>query len=576
MRYSHKHVAIVALAICLACWLADSAAAQRNQGGFQNRRRVSQNPEFDSSPPSQSGVNTGQIIGGILQGLIEDSRPPRPPYPNGGGVSISPWPDEPDEQYYPEYVRPVAPPAPVVVKPKPNKVPPKPVTPKPNMFSPTVVVLTPAMQKDLADLAAANTNAQIATQMGMVDAQAPSAADLMAASPGMTQAEANVVIAMMKSGKDTAMATAILAKYPTAPVVQIDQARDAYKALIDARTKGLNGQLTATDLGNVATAMGPFVQGNAGAQAALNNSLSSLGTSASITQMVNSAVPGTPGVPGGANVLIGLMPALPPGTVVVLGPDMALVGPLNPNGLAGPMIATGSIAQSLGLPTEGVPAPSTVSKVVTSGTLLMNVSDAEVNYVVNGKQHSMPPAYSHPLSEGRDWSVEFDSGNGKGNIKYKLKPGTYVFKSDDGWELYKQTFSATIDNQGGSADFNYVLNNKHFTLAAGESKDHRESYPLIVRFDDASGKVKQRKLQKGTFVVGVNVADNTVDLLDPTKTPPEEILAAGGRVNLFGPAPQRPAVQAANLFGNQGTSPLRSDDAPWRATNLFEPSATTP
>jgi hypothetical protein len=292
---------------------------------------------------------------------------------------------------------------------------------------------------------------------------------------------------------------------------------------------------------------------------AVDATLDDIGVSSTIHQALLAATPNTTTLPTGADNLLVLLPTLPTGTVVSLGSGMVLIGGGSEED--GPSISTGSVAEATGLPIEGTPAPDNASNVVTSGTLLLNQSDVEVNYVVNGKSYSMQSGFSQPLGAGATWVIEFDKGDSQGTAKYTLKPGTYAFEATDkGWELYRQSYSATIDNTSSPIAFNYVLNNEAQVLAAGEKKEHTGDYPLIVRFEDGAGDFKQKKLAKGTFQVGIDIATNTLELLDGS-TPRTEIASSApdAKTNLFGAsAPGKPT----ELFGKKAAR-LNRDDAPW-------------
>lgn len=110
--------------------------------------------------------------------------------------------------------------------------------------------------------------------------------------------------------------------------------------------------------------------------------------------------------------------------------------------------------------------------------------------------------------------VEFDRGGNFGTARYSLSEGVYEFKlTDQGWELYRKAFKVTLDNLANENDFNYLADGERFSIAAGESRTHESSFPVLVSFDRGDGaEPAQVALPTGTYMVGVNPDTELLDL----------------------------------------------------------------
>ncbi len=481
----------------------------------------------------------------------------------------------PDDDYVP--VRPRPRPRPPVEQPRPNKIPAKPVEAKKNVVF-TPMMLTAADIQQLKDQAKDQINQDRQDLKDMLPSKADTEAFLI--SKGVSAVDAKQIASEMESGFLNPASVAVLNGAGLSPADQgkIAAVLEGHKQINAAADAAISGNLSNNQLQDLATALGPFVPpGSPGATNA-NNILNNMGTSAGLMDMLNTAQAGLNSIPGGGNVLLGLIPGLPPGTVIPLGPGAALVGTslLGPG--SGPMITTGSVAGTLGMPVGSNPVAESEAKLVTEGVYLVNRTDTEVNYVLNGKSYTMQPGYTQTLSAGKTWSISFDKGNDQGTARYTLDEGTYAFNTTDaGWDLFKQSFSVTVDNSKNTFEFNYVLNNKAMVLAAGTTKDHTSPYPMQIRFDSGTGKTKQKKLEKGVFEVGLALADNSIELFDgQADGNPLVANAAGTGISLFGNTPATGAAGATggggvSLFGGSAGNP----NAPWRQTDYFGGGAAT-
>jgi hypothetical protein len=68
--------------------------------------------------------------------------------------------------------------------------------------------------------------------------------------------------------------------------------------------------------------------------------------------------------------------------------------------------------------------------------VLVNPSDVEIGYLVNGEVHRLGPGERHEIGSDQNWAIEFHRGGDFGEATYELSAGTYEFRvGDSGWEL---------------------------------------------------------------------------------------------------------------------------------------------
>lgn len=550
------------LTIALFLVASDHATAQGlfGQSRQQQQSRGPRTREYYNDGYNSSDDDIGSTIIKTIPGILEGlGKLPKPENNNNNFNDDDYRPSRrPKYDYYepsrPAPNRPAPPPA---ATPQPNKLPPKVVEPEKNESISEGFGLT----KDELDAAKDQIEEVMDEQFDQLESKLASEADLSnkLQTAGLPQAEADRIAEEITDGRLSTASEATLAGLTPPLDAAAGATADAWKELNDAREAAGKGELTATQLGDLDAAFDNLGFPNA-VNGDIDKTIADLGTSSTILEMLESATPDTTTLPTGTDNLIALLPTLPAGTVVSLGGGMVLIAGSTEED--GPAIMTGCVAEMAGLPIEGTPAPDSTSKVVTSGTLLLNNSDVDVNYVVNGSSYSMQPGFSQPLGAGTTWVVEFDKGNAQGTAKYTLSPGTYAFEATDkGWELFRQSYDITIDNSSSPIDFHYVLNDETQQVTAGEKQEHKGDYPLVVRFDDGSGTIKQKKLTKGVFQVGVDIATNSLELLDP-EIPRTELASNDkeGKRGLFGATK---ADKPKELFGKR-SSKLQRDDAPWK------------
>ena len=240
-----------------------------------------------------------------------------------------------------------------------------------------------------------------------------------------------------------------------------------------------------------------------------------------LSAILQRANPGVRQVPQGPTVIVRVPGMLPPGAVAPMGNSAVLAGP--PMGQRGPQppyagptsITTGSVLEAMGMPQAIGPAVKDSSAGVTSGIVLINEADAPVGFMVDSKSYSLEPSYYQTFRGASSGTVSFDRGTGE-TAKYQVTSGSYEFTATEkGWELYRKTYKATIDNTRNPSDFQFVQGTEIRLIPAGESKELTGAYPIAIRFDDGSGNVKEKRLLDGTYAVAASGEEGLLDLFDP-------------------------------------------------------------
>lgn len=233
-----------------------------------------------------------------------------------------------------------------------------------------------------------------------------------------------------------------------------------------------------------------------------------------MTVWVDEADVGNFPVPPGNGVPIALIPNLPPRMIIPLGPrGPVLVG-------AGPdignriILGQGNVFQAAGLPAPVGPPVAEYDNEFYSGTVVLaNVSDSPVRFVLDG--YSQYPVTIQPRdvlnAQPGPHSVAFDRGGGSGNRNYRIGNGYYEFTpTDEGWDLFKATFTATVENPNDFA-FNFVLNNQRYALGPGKATELTGEYPPIIRFEDGVGRMSRKQLVSGEYTVALG-GDMSLDV----------------------------------------------------------------
>jgi hypothetical protein len=449
-----------------------------NAGGrTQSRSRTSpqnsiRNPEFQGD--SSSEFQWQPLVGGIIEGISKIPLQPPPqnnPYPPGPVRPYYPPPNyHPQPQYVPPRVPQNAVSRPPARTPAPRNALVRKVNPPTN---------NPALGlTDLQDQATENTADE-------ADKIAEQAEALVLNDPNLDQALKAEVEAAINNG-DTAALEKIIKDNPNMhPSVQqkIGIFVDATNAGKLIRTGGVNPKgtdiLIANLKGKIENATLPQPH-----KKSLLDQVESLQESNDNRKIIDALIAsgGSGGGPGG-------------GGIILTGIDLTSLDPQGPIFVADPVQDADGAA-------------------VSSGTLLLNpaVNGETISYVLANRQYTMKPGQSQRLD--RTYTIEFHRGGEFGNARYSLPTGTYEFTiTDRGWELKKKTYEATIDNSRYPGPFGYVLDNKQYTVTAGEQRTHTGAYPLLVIFDQGDGGEPARKeLRSGTYYVGLDAHEGRLDL----------------------------------------------------------------
>ena len=239
------------------------------------------------------------------------------------------------------------------------------------------------------------------------------------------------------------------------------------------------------------------------------------------------AIPNTRAIPPGSGIVIVRVPGLlPPGTVAPLGPGSVLAGPRRVPGqpadrqspYAGPTsITTGNVLRAAGMPrVSGSPIRDSQAAVI-SDIVLFNRGESPVGFLVDAKTYSLDPSYFQTFRGAASGTVTFDRGTGD-TAKYTVAAGTYEFTPvEKGWELYRKNYRATIDNSENPNDFQVMQGETEVLIPAGKTQELVSDYPVAIRFEDGGGKVKEKRLLDGNFLVAAGDDSGQLDLYDPTK-----------------------------------------------------------
>ena len=253
--------------------------------------------------------------------------------------------------------------------------------------------------------------------------------------------------------------------------------------------------------------------------ATINQMLAAMEFFSDLIQLVRTATPGINVLPVGPSAAVALIPAQPRGMLIPLGNGAVLAG--TGQGGAKVYVGTGDINQltSAAMPIE--PAlPEASAEPVTSGVLVRNNTTLSVSYQLNSQQFTLGPHYTHPLPAGQSWTIQFDRGGSFGAARIALAEGTHDFNvtAEQGWQLNKQSFRATLDNTQNPFPFHYVVNNAGQTLPGGQRQELSTDYPLMVRFDNGRQQTRQKRLESGTYKVGMT-PEASMDLYAATAIP---------------------------------------------------------
>ncbi len=183
------------------------------------------------------------------------------------------------------------------------------------------------------------------------------------------------------------------------------------------------------------------------------------------------------------------------------------------------------LAEVSGMPMMEDPlSDSTASGTATTVILNPEENGQTINYNLGPYPYTIGPGQSQRLE--KSYVISFDPGNGGAIKKYTLGTGTYKFVlKDGGWELKTVKVEVTIDNSQYEGTFNYLVDGKHAVLQPGQAADLSSQLPIVIEFDRGDGGKPARKvLTEGTYVVGVDVDEQRLDLFDASEA--TEFIAA--------------------------------------------------
>lgn len=245
-----------------------------------------------------------------------------------------------------------------------------------------------------------------------------------------------------------------------------------------------------------------------------------------LVDLLRLARPGQRRVPAGGGTVIVRMPNMPAGTVTPIGPGAVLQGPRLGTAQSGRLpysgpsdISTGNVWQAAGIAVAKGEAVADSKLPIDRGIVLINKADVDVSFVVETETFNMKPSFFQAFGDLQQATITFDKGNGQ-NAQYSITAGTYEFTAtDNGWELYRQTYKTTIDNSGNPSPFQFVLGSQTVSLASGEVKEFSSPYAHALRFDNGNGQTHEKRLFTGSFKVGTGAADGTLDLFTAAAIP---------------------------------------------------------
>lgn len=158
---------------------------------------------------------------------------------------------------------------------------------------------------------------------------------------------------------------------------------------------------------------------------------------------------------------------------------------------------------------DGTSVPGAAGDMAGTDLLtIANPSDTRgtIHFILGNAPQSLESGQIQEHAVTQPTLIQFDRGTGTEAARYTLESGnTYHFVvNDKGWDLVRKTFTVTIDNSRNANDFLYVIDNEIVTVPAGESRTHKSGKLVEIRFDQGDGKEARKRLDSGTYVVGVD------------------------------------------------------------------------
>jgi hypothetical protein len=243
-------------------------------------------------------------------------------------------------------------------------------------------------------------------------------------------------------------------------------------------------------------------------------------------EVVQSSMQGTLSVPGGTlplptdDLIAVWYPGLDPGMTAAVGQNMVFLG----TGDGGAMTSAYVCPAEAGLPVvSGDLVPSSRNPNQDPSVIITNPDSnaGSISYVINNDLEKLEPGQSQELPAG-NWTIKFDRGGGNGQETYALEEGYYEFAiGDNGWDLSSTEQIVNLDNSANPYDFKFLLNDETSVVPAREALEITSSAPIVVKFDDGTGKANRKLLKTGDYSIAVNPASRQLDIFEGWALPEE-------------------------------------------------------
>lgn len=491
-------------------------------------------PQYDSSYPSDSNYPPYKPTPQRPDPGIEFARelikalttpPPKPPRP---------IPPRPTYIYPKQIVQPqlVAPPKPQLVEPLKNQVIAQPLTPLANI---TPLSLTKKADRRLiADMQKqvdwATNDAAEGLQAVLDRRKPPIAESVAAATNGRPLQDQQRLLESVKAGDTDVvdLATAGNVSPEAERIREYARAAAALKKAVEATKAGKLDDALRQSLQD-ALATGGFVPD-------LDSVLpfyAMLDTANDVACVLSKAQPNAPLGPVDCILFVGNMPS---SDVIFLGGGSCLVG--TGGETSGVTLADATLGQALDMNIEaGSPVPDDNGDAVLQDSVITNRGSTTVNFVANNSREKLTPGQAKTFLTSATSRIEFYPSESAGKKTYRLEKAGYEFRLTDGtWGIFKVTHTITIDNSENSMDFQYVAENAHAVVKAGQTSVITSPYPIVLRFDDGTGTLKQKRLTKGVFKVAIT-SRGSLELFaaENVSSPrPVEDIIADTSIDIFG------------------------------------------
>lgn len=293
-------------------------------------------------------------------------------------------------------------------------------------------------------------------------------------------------------------------------------------------------------------------------------------------EAIQSSVQGTLNVPGGTmpiptdNLIATWVPWLDPGMTYSVGPQMVFLG----SGEGGVLTSGFVTPVEAGLPVvTGQQVENSSEEDLETTIVVTNPdgNDKSVSFQLNGENYTLEPGYEQTMT-GDGWTIKFNRGRGAGVAEYSLSNGNYEFSvGNQGWDLAKLEHEFTFDNTANAYDFNFVLDGEQLKVGARESMTWTTTSLLRIRFDNGHGQEKVKRLEDGTYSIGLDTQNNEIDLFEGDAQPTEnsELFADNSNDGLWdmvteGTQPKTETHQKSGKYPSpdQNSDALRNSDIP--------------